>query len=234
MSMNYMTHRSIRAKEGGTMRSRETVNTTRGGALEGDNTKDDNFTTKEAPASASSVRVRTNTETSEAATVELRPGTKVVVVDDTPVNVKVLIQMISWSTSAPIVSCFDGRSAIDLVASSNREDFLLLIMDWCMPGLCGLTATDSIRRLVKERGGPKVYICMLTADVEGKNADMVKCHMSCEGTVSMGKLIKDGENEQLYASEGDDEIVTTKASLLETKQSNGCSFIDIVAEKPVT
>jgi CheY-like chemotaxis protein len=75
--------------------------------------------------------------------------------------------MLSKATSVPIVSCFDGKSAVDLISSSRCEDFLLFLMDWHMPGICGLTATDAIRRIAEQRGGPKVFVIMVTADIEG-------------------------------------------------------------------
>jgi signal transduction histidine kinase/CheY-like chemotaxis protein len=238
MPINDISDRSVRSKEDMATGSRTTEETTRDGAttentLEGGKTKEN--ATKQTSGSASSVRLRTKTETSKTAAIELGPGSKVVVVDDTPVNVKVLVKMISRSTSAPIVSCFDGKSAIELVASSNHEGFLLIIMDWHMPGVCGLAATDSIRRLAKERGGPKLYICILTADVEGIYCEMETRNMSCERTISKGKVVKNEEYDQSYAlSESDDEIATAMKRLLEKKHSNGSTVIDVVAEKPIT
>ena len=168
--------------------------------------------------------------------VELRPGSKVVVVDDTPVNVKVLVKMLSRSTSVPIVSCFDGQSAVDLASSSCSDDKLLFLMDWHMPGVCGLSATNALRRLAKNRVGPLIYICMVTADIEGLYTEMDRRNMRYEGTVSKGEFIKEGRNHESSTSESEDEIATAiKLSReLERENSGGFTVVDIVAEKPVT
>ena len=160
--------------------------------------------------------------------VRLRAGSKVVVVDDTRVNVKLLKKMVSRSTSVPIATCYDGQAAIDLVDAASADSMLLMLMDWHMPGVCGLSATDAIRRMVRERGGPKIYICMVTADIEGLHMEMDRRLISYEGTVKKGELqtvereTADGtETSQSDASEGRDD-------------GNSFTVVDIVAEKPVT
>ena len=144
-----------------------------------------------------------------SAAVPLQPC-KVVVVDDTPVNVKVLMKLLSKATSVPLLSHADGQAAVELVeASSPTDDPLLFFMDWHMPGVCGLAATESIRRIVAKRGGPRVHICLLTADIEGLPGEMEKRNMSC--------------NKVLH-----------KAQLEDSKEEKQGCVLDIVAGKPVT
>jgi len=61
---------------------------------------------------------------------ELDPNAKVVVVDDTQLNVKVMVKMLARSTSAQIVPLSDGESAIELAEAAQPEDVLLYLMDW--------------------------------------------------------------------------------------------------------
>jgi CheY-like chemotaxis protein len=163
--------------------------------------------------------------------VGLRPGSKVVIVDDTPVNVKVLEKMMSRSTSVPIFSCFDGQSAVELVKSFSNEDHLLIMMDWHMPGVDGLTATAFIRRLVRDRGGPSVHVCMVTADLEGLCIELDRRRISYEGTVSMGKLIKAGDED---TSSPESTPEKRSSQRLAEKDSNGFTVVDIITGKPVT
>lgn len=144
--------------------------------------------------------------------VRLSPNTKLVVVDDTHVNVKVLVKMLSRSTSAPIVPLYDGESAIQLAESSQPNDVLLYLMDWHMPGICGLTATESIRKRVKERGGPRVHVCMLTANIEGMLPELEQRSLTYGGIISN----------------------TGFARQKDVSRNKELALIDAVAGKPVT
>ena len=186
------------------------------------------------------------------------PGARIVVVDDTPMNVKVLTKLLSKQTSLPIVSCLDGQSSIDLVKTSSPDDIFLILMDWHMPGnvpkpthtslfdladlttrsfifshvflvilgLCGLQATEAIRKtLLEQKGkshGPSVYVCMVTADIEGLQIEMNSRGVSCEGIISEGKLLKNSH--KAVASE-----METGRGLVE----DSFNLVDLVTGKPV-
>ena len=144
--------------------------------------------------------------------VDLGPRAKIIVVDDTSVNVKVLSKMLGRSTTAPILSCMDGQSAVEIVTMSSPEDQLLFLMDWHMPGMCGLTASETICEVVQDRGYPNCHICMVTADVEGLRLEMTRRQIEAEGTVSKGVVSMTGNIQD--ASRG--------------------GIISLVAEKPIT
>lgn len=162
-------------------------------------------TTVEPLATTPNLEAETNETTATA-------RYKVVIVDDTPLNVRMLEKMIPRLSSMPVVSFYDGQSAVQLVAESSREDILLVLMDWHMPGVCGLTATESIRRIVKENGGPTVYVCMLTANVDGLHVEMESRHICSRGTLSRGESVPEIKNDG--TADG--------------------ALIDLVTEKPTT
>jgi len=67
-----------------------------------------------------------------------------------------------------------------------------------MPGVCGLSAAESIRKLVKEEaGGCRICICMLTADTEGLFTEMERRQLTYGGTISKNgftKRVNDGDS----------------------------------------
>jgi len=167
--------------------------------------------------------------------ISLERGAKVVVVDDTPLNVKVMVKMLSRSTSVPIVSLFDGQSAIDLVKAANHDDVLLFLMDWHMPGTCGISATESIRRFAKEHGGPRAFICMITADLEGLRNEMKRRNIHHDGTVgTKGRVVNrtNGDTVPAETTQGDtsDEEIETGAE----ESPDEFTVLDLIAGKPVT
>ena len=120
------------------------------------------------------------------------------------------MKLLSRTTTVPLLSHADGQSAVELVeASSPTDDPLLFFMDWHMPGVCGLAATESIRQIVSNRGGPRVHICLLTADMEGLPIEMEKRSMTCQKILHKCKLEDSNEAQE------------------------GC-VLDIIAGKPVT
>lgn len=164
--------------------------------------------------------------------IELPSGSKVLVVDDTPTNVKVLERILSrtLSSSVPIVPYGRGQEAIDAVASSKEGEHLLILMDWHMPGICGLSATAKICQLVQERGknSPSVRICMVSADSESICEEMDKRGITWLGEVSNGELqLRDG----IGTRESDD-----VASLIPevNEEMAHPATVDLLASKPVT
>jgi len=135
-----------------------------------------------------------------------------VVVVDTPVNVKVLIKMLS-------------QSAVDPASSSNREDLLLF---------CGLTATEANRRIAEEHDGLNMYSCMITVDIEGLHREMDRSNIRFERTILRPSWFTTG-NRVTYLRQkrggisDDDAFVKT----LGEKSSDGFTVVDLVGEKPV-
>lgn len=148
-----------------------------------------------------------------------RPCSKVVVVDDTPLNVKLLMKMLSRSTKIPILSLDGGQAAIDFAKSSHRDDQLLFMMDFHMPVVCGITATEAILKVARKRGGPSVHICMVTADTEGLQTEIGRRQIKLGAALSNGVITR---NE----SDGETEPVGS--------ERDGFVVIDVVAGKPIT
>ena len=187
--------------------------------------------------------------------LNLAPGSKIVVVDDTPINVKVLVKMVTKATSeVPIVSCYDGQSAIDAYTAAAPTDKLLFLMDWHMPGICGLSASDVIRQKNNslDRTGPRVYIIMVTADAEGLRGELQRREIQPTfGSLVKGSLIPNESGSDASPEDSDDGSfdcknsrrppLTSDSSLSPSTSSSrsdeddvSYTMIDILAEKPIT
>jgi signal transduction histidine kinase/CheY-like chemotaxis protein/HPt (histidine-containing phosphotransfer) domain-containing protein len=93
------------------------------------------------------------------------PRARVLVADDSPVNLEVAREALRQFGVAPrMVS--DGRQAVDITAV---EDFDLVLMDASMPVLDGFAAAREIR--AREAGRSRLPILALTAHVLGAGAD---------------------------------------------------------------
>ena len=79
---------------------------------------------------------------------------RVLVVDDNPVNLKLMQLMLESKGMAPLLAA-DGAEAVAL-ATETRFD--LILMDLQMPVLNGLEATAEIRRLEAGRSQPAVPV----------------------------------------------------------------------------
>ncbi len=95
---------------------------------------------------------------SPTTSVALRPGVKVLLVEDNPVNQKVA-QLLLGKLDCRVTTVGDGSQA---VAAVRGEDFDVVLMDCQMPVLDGFDATAQIRR--DEAGRKHVPIIAMTAN----------------------------------------------------------------------
>jgi signal transduction histidine kinase/CheY-like chemotaxis protein len=146
--------------------------------------------------------------------------TKIVIVDDTLANLKLLKRMLSRLTNASIVSFFDGQSAVRLAEEVVTEQStttctsLLFLVDYHMPGMDGVEVAQAIRRLYQNNNTNtqrEPLICLLTADIEGLCHDLEQAELHHGG---------------LLTEQGFDQTTTQKG--------NSRMIIDAVAGKPVT
>ena len=94
-------------------------------------------------------------------------GRQLLLVEDNLVNQKVVEKMLK-PTGVSITLAGDGRQALDHV---RRTRFDLILMDYQMPVMDGITATREIRRWERETGRSPVPIIALTANVLRQNEE---------------------------------------------------------------
>jgi CheY-like chemotaxis protein/HPt (histidine-containing phosphotransfer) domain-containing protein len=75
------------------------------------------------------------------------PGARILIVDDSATNLKVAEGLLSLYR-AKIDTCFDGRTALDLVM---KNEYDLVFMDHTMPEMDGIQATAEIRGMLGPR-----------------------------------------------------------------------------------
>ncbi len=85
----------------------------------------------------------------------------ILVVDDSQINRKVCVSMISGVAST-ILTANDGRQAIKLW---QQEHFDIILMDCHMPVMDGVTATQEIRNLEVEHQQKAIIIAITASDV---------------------------------------------------------------------
>ncbi|HLQ32466.1 MAG TPA: response regulator transcription factor [Chloroflexota bacterium] len=84
------------------------------------------------------------------------PGAKILVVDDDEATVD-LVRLYLEREQYLVSVAFDGRTALDM---ATRNSFDLVVLDWMLPGLDGLTVCEQLRAV------SDVPVIMLTARVQ--------------------------------------------------------------------
>jgi PAS domain S-box-containing protein len=94
-------------------------------------------------------------------TAAVLPPLRVLVADDVPQNQE-LLQLLLARRGHTMTAVGDGAAVVEMVA---RETFDLILMDFQMPTLDGLSATRTIRQQAAAAGRPRVPIIAMTASV---------------------------------------------------------------------
>jgi len=123
-------------------------------------------------------------------------GNKILLVEDNPVNQRVA-QRILQKLSAEVTIANNGAEALERIAASR---FDAVLMDCQMPVMDGFTATRRIRELERSRGGKRLPIIALTANVmsedrenciaAGMDAHLGKPIESAQLSEALGRYLK--------------------------------------------
>ena len=95
------------------------------------------------------------------------PNARVLVADDSAVNLEVAVEALARCGVTDVITVADGAQAL---AASVSGHFDLILMDGSMPILDGFAATRAIRRREAETGAPRLPIVAMTAHVIGDGA----------------------------------------------------------------
>jgi signal transduction histidine kinase/ActR/RegA family two-component response regulator len=116
----------------------------------------------ELPIAAPDTAAHPTLDLSAISTVRSHPGAKVLVVEDNATNCQLVVEMLQLSGCA-VSAAANGIEALALVDS---QDFDLVLMDWHMPDMDGLSATRAIRAREATGASRKhLTIVALTASV---------------------------------------------------------------------
>jgi PAS domain S-box-containing protein len=94
-------------------------------------------------------------------TAAVLPPLNVLVADDVPQNLE-LLQLLLERRGHTMTAVTDGAAAVELAA---RHDYDLVLMDFQMPTLDGLSATRAIHAQAEAAGRPRVPVIAMTASV---------------------------------------------------------------------
>ena len=89
-----------------------------------------------------------------------KASSRILVVDDEPTNVTVLVRTLSWAGYSNVESVSDGVEALSVIAESPPD---LVILDLHMPGMDGYEVLEAIRSDPEE--GAYLPVIAYTADV---------------------------------------------------------------------
>lgn len=93
-------------------------------------------------------------------------NTKVLIVDDIPLNV-LLIQKMLGKFSLNIITANDGQTALDCIESENID---LVLLDLMMPGISGYDVLEKLRSEDKTKQLPVVILSALNSSDDIKKA----------------------------------------------------------------
>ncbi len=96
---------------------------------------------------------------------------RILVAEDDPVSLEMLIAMLEWWGYEPVCMS-DGLSALDVL--KQDDSISLALLDWMMPGLDGIEVCRNYRR--EERSGYRKYLLVLT--VRSGDDDVVAAFQS--------------------------------------------------------
>lgn len=87
---------------------------------------------------------------------------RILLVEDNPVNARLACKVLEKGGYGHVVLAQDGLSALEQV---RQADFDLILMDYHMPDMDGLTATEHIRSMEREEGKRRVPVLAVSASV---------------------------------------------------------------------
>ena len=95
---------------------------------------------------------------------------RILIVDDEPTNVEVLIEYIEDQDVTYDVAT-NGQEAVDLAAAHHYD---VILMDLMMPVMDGMVATTRIRNMSKNQGIPPKIVALTAKDMSRKPITMLK------------------------------------------------------------
>ncbi len=117
-------------------------------------------------------------------------GLRVLLVEDNAVNQMVASAMLGEEGHAVVVAN-NGREAVELTA---EQEFDVVLMDWQMPVMDGLTATSLIRAREAQQGSQRLWIIGLTANAMASDRE------SCLAAGMDDYLAKPFSMQQIHAA----------------------------------
>jgi signal transduction histidine kinase len=100
---------------------------------------------------------------------------KILIVDDEPLNVKVLTAFLAKANFAADATS-NGQEALDAVLAKSKSEcckgYKVILMDINMPMMDGVEATRRIKQLIKQHQIPRTNILAVTAAAQLENAEV--------------------------------------------------------------
>lgn len=100
---------------------------------------------------------------SSSSKTKLNINGNVLIVEDNEINMEIAKQLIG-SRGASTDEAYDGLEAVNKVKNSKEGDYDLIFMDWQMPHMNGIEATQAIREYLEENGLTQIPIVAMTAN----------------------------------------------------------------------